>query len=84
MPYIHQNDRIKFDDHIKSLIENINNKGELTYCLYTLMVKFFRKCDLSYTNISSVKSSGQDATDEFTRKYLNPYEDRKIKENGDI
>jgi len=38
----------------------------------------------SYTSISTAISCLNDAAEELRRQHLNPYEDEKIKENGDV
>jgi len=58
-------------------------KGELTYVVYALALSYFKGIE-SYTNISTAISSLQDAAEELRRRHLNPYEDEKIRTNGDV
>ncbi|MBI2043691.1 hypothetical protein HYT25_04860 [Candidatus Pacearchaeota archaeon] len=86
MPYITQGDKNKYESILRTLRNLINKdtkKGELTYLVYALGLEFF-KGRKSYTNISTAISSLQDAAEELRRRHLNPYEDRKIEENGDV
>ena len=86
MPYITRDDKDKYEPYLsrlRSLINEKTKKGELTYLVYTLGLEFF-KDRKSYTNISTAISSLQDAAEELRRRHLNPYEDKKIEENGDV
>lgn len=86
MPYITQGDKNKYESILRTLRNLINKdtkKGELTYLVYALGLEFFKGRE-SYTNISTAISSLQDAAEELRRRHLNPYEDRKIEENGDV
>ena len=91
MPYIKQKDRRKFEPQLGKLRECVKNnlwdvtmsKGDLTYLVYALGLEFFKN-KKSYTNISTAISCLNDAAEELRRRYLNPYEDKKIEENGDV
>ena len=39
---------------------------------------------INYQNLSEVVSAMNDSANEFRRRFLDKYEDKKIKENGDI
>jgi len=87
MPYIKQEDREKFENSLNLLKKDIcsdDSKGELTYILYSISLDWIKKKGKSYTSISSGISSLTDAAEELRRRELNPYEDVKLKENGDI
>jgi len=87
MPYIKKEERDKYEptlSELKSLIESATPKGNLTYLLYAISLDFIKKGGKSYTNISTAISCLNDAAEEMRRKHLNPYEDKKILENGDI
>jgi hypothetical protein len=87
MPYIKQEDREKFENSLNLLKKDIcsdDSKGELTYILYSISLEWIKKKGKSYTSISSGISSLIDAAEELRRRELNPYEDVKLKENGDI
>ena len=86
MPYIPEADRIKYEPQMTQLKNLLNEKtptGDLTYLVYVLGLQFF-KGRKSYTNISTAISCLNDAAKELRRRHLNPHEDEKIKENGDI
>jgi hypothetical protein len=81
MPYIKQKDR----DRLRT-DENYfpKNKGELNFVITTLMYHYLKQNKTSYQNISDCIAACNDAGEEFRRRVMNPYEDKKIKENGDI
>jgi len=91
MPYTEQKDREKFEPQLNELRESIKrnlnfgtmSKGDLTYLVYVLGFEFFKDFP-SYTNISTAISCLNDAAAELRRRYLNPHEDKKIQENGDV
>jgi hypothetical protein len=90
MPYINQDDRNQYDHALLELSACLNGKpkGHLTYVVYVLARRFVRDLvphysTLSYSTLSGAKSALQDATDEFHRKVLVPYEDEQLKKNRD-
>ena len=84
MPYITQEDRCKYINTLKMEFPSDCKKGELTYILYALALKYIRAKGVSYTNISDAIGCLIDSAEEIRRRILNPYEDKKIKDNGDI
>jgi hypothetical protein len=89
MPYTTLQDREKFNPTFQEFLLKMENcrdisKGDLTYLLYVLAKRYIQLKGKSYTHISSAISSLIDAAEELRRRELNPYEDEKIKENGDI
>ncbi len=86
-PYIKREDREKFRKGLEDLKEIMEAghppKGELTYLAYSLGISYFKDRD-SYTTISDAISALTDAAEEIRRRYLNNYENFKIKENGDV
>lgn len=86
MPYIPKVKRQLYERELNNLSRRINQtdqKGDLTYLVYVLGINFF-KGKKSYTNISNAIGALYDAAEEIRRRYLNKYEDRKRRENGDI
>jgi len=84
MPYIKQDRREVFKNELERLVKQIENKGELTYCIYKLGVDYLKYRKMCYQNISDVCASMKDSEHEVRRRILDNYEDKKIKENGDI
>lgn len=79
MPYITMQRRQELTDPEKWP----QNAGELNY-LFTLLCKgyFIRKGD--YQAINDVLGALEACKLEFYRRVVVPYEDQKIKENGDV
>jgi hypothetical protein len=91
MPYTTLEDREKFEPRLSELRERILestdnlSKGDFTYIVYALALTNIQALGgESYTNISNTISCLIDAAEELRRKKLNPYEDKKIEENGDV
>lgn len=90
MPYITEEMRNQIDYEIgelfnasKDIDDFENNRGGiLNYIITRLALNFMGT--KSYKNLSLMKSAMSDATDEWYRKQMIPYEDKKIKENGDV
>ena len=88
MPYIPQDDRRHYDDVINQIVNRLSMRdfhpGHITYVLYAIAVKCMRDMGKSYTNLSRVRASINDTSDEFYRIEMAMYEDAKIGENGPV
>jgi hypothetical protein len=86
MPYTKQEDRTdKMKIAIATLSEEIKNKGDLNYTICELTSQLILKTGgMGYTNVSNWIDGVHGAERELTRRLLNPYEDIKIAENGDV
>lgn len=84
MPYIKPERRRLFDTLLHDCSKQIENEGELNYCIYKLATLMIERIGESYENLSMCSSAMEHAKLEWYRRRLSPYEDRKIKENGDI
>jgi hypothetical protein len=82
MPYI--KNREVFDEHIEKLADVIQSKGELNYVICELVGQLILNYGLSYTEISENIDAVHDAECELRHRILNPYEDIKIEQNGDL
>jgi hypothetical protein len=78
MPYIKENRRVELDNYS----DIPRNAGELNYCITKLCLRYI-KC-LDYQNINDVIGALEAAKLEFYRRLAAPYEDQKIKANGDV
>lgn len=85
MPYIEEKERAKIDPRLDYLIEGLGllKPGELNYILSRIVWDQFDK-NPSYTQGNALVGVLQCVDAEFYRRKLAPYEDQKIKENGDI
>ena len=82
MPYIEQKARRKFDDLY--MLPKINTKGELEYCIFTLMKLYMEDKEKRYSTLHDCTYAAQHCADEFRRRYLDKREDRAMNQNGDI
>lgn len=82
MPYIHPDERMKYVD--LDLIEKIDTKGQLEYCIFTLMKTYMKTRENRYSNLHDCVYAAMHCADEFRRRFLDIREDSAIEENGDI
>jgi hypothetical protein len=78
MPYINEKDR-KY-----SRIMVAVNAGDLNYLFTREIVEYIETKGLSYRTINDIIGALEGAKLEFYRRVAAPYEDQKIKENGDV
>jgi len=85
MPYIKMIDRDRLD-YITDAASNVGilNAGELNYLITRLCITFMYDNGKNYQNINNVVGALEGAKMEFYRRYAAPYEDTKVKENGDV
>jgi hypothetical protein len=80
MPYINDATRKKL-----AVTKTPETPGELNF-LITLMIQLYasNKGPMTYTTINDIIGALEGAKLEFYRRIAVPYEDKKIKENGDV
>lgn len=61
-----------------------NTPGELNYLLTLVCKEYMDRHGLEYSTINDIIGALEGAKLEFYRRIAAPYEDGKIKENGDI
>jgi hypothetical protein len=83
MPYIKHEDREKFDEHL-GMIQKIETKGELEYCIFRLMLLYMEGKLNKYSTLHDCTYAAIHCGDEFRRRFLDKREDAAIHENGDI
>jgi hypothetical protein len=89
MPYIKQNDRVQIDVMLEPLVKWLRAKsarnvaGLLNYAITKIIISLWSNCR-AYHIGNSIIGALQCAAREFARRHLDPYEDEKIKENGDV
>jgi hypothetical protein len=92
MPYIKQEDRQRIDAKLSAeyivdvLTDNRVRKlppGELNYFISGIVWTLFRGAP-SYTHANELVGVLECVKQEFIRRQLNPYEDTKVVENGDL
>ena len=84
MPYIKQGSRFMIDQEVESLAGQIDNEGDLNYAIFKLLLSMTEEWGKNYATLNRIKGVMSCCSDEFTRRVINPYEDEKIEENGDI
>jgi hypothetical protein len=82
MPYIKKENRPALDKIISAMkLAGVKADGDLNYILYTFCK---RNIDPSYNNYKNFCGELRQCATEIERRLLGPYEDKKIKENGDV
>ena len=88
MPYIPAKDKERFRMSLDFLAETVLSQGlsngELNYLITQLGQLYLAKHGASYNTISDVVKAMECAKLEFYRRVAAPYEDAKIKTNGDV
>lgn len=85
MPYVKECDRKHVRKYLTYVIKEIKTKGDLNYAICEMVGRLIlREGGLSYTRVSNWIDAVHGAERELTRRLLNPYEDKKIEENGDV
>ncbi|MEQ9230882.1 MAG: hypothetical protein RIF46_09360 [Cyclobacteriaceae bacterium] len=82
MPYIKPEQREKLDELVARMEElGIAANGDLNYVLYAYCKRHVQP---SYNNYKNFIGELHQCATEIERRLLGPYEDEKIKENGDV
>ena len=87
MPYIDQASRKVIEPELKSLIKKLKSiplekiDGNINYCISTIMKDLYTPSYFNYNRMMGVVACVQQ---ELYRRLVVPYEDKKIKENGDV
>jgi len=84
MPYIKKDRREAVESFITGSLKHVSMlpEGELNYLL-TKIVDAWAK-PLTYTKIAAVDGVLSNVAREFYRRVAVPYEDKKLRENGDV
>jgi len=83
MPYIHLNERPKFDKVIEQL-PDMTMAGELNYVIFSICLRFLRFNGVRYTIFNAIIGVLGCVIQEFYRRMVGPYEDQAIERNGDL
>lgn len=62
----------------------IETPGNLNYLITSLLKRYWKNSPQNYQAINDIVGAVEGAKQEFIRRIVNPYEDGKIKENGDV
>jgi hypothetical protein len=80
MPYIKGSDRRRY---CARQIDTFENPGQLNFAFTDLINFYIKDKGLSYQTINDVVGALTCCKDEFYRRIAVPYEQKKIRENGD-
>ena len=83
MPYIKGEDRGKYKKVIES-IPVIENAGELNYLITCICQMYLYQHGVKYQTHNDIIGALSNMANEWYRRKIAPYEDKKIKENGDV
>lgn len=89
MPYITEEDKKQFQKGVYALKADMWNKadlsvGDLTYLIYKLQLEYVKIKGKRYQHLAEASIAALNSEKEFYRRVTAPYEDLKIKENGDV
>lgn len=86
MPYIKDKmERWKLDTLVQHFF--LNNEpltGRMNYLIFKIAMEFIKKNGESYKNYQTIIGELECAKQEIFRRMVAKYEDKKIKENGDV
>lgn len=80
MPYIKKIGR----KQLQTRVQRPQNAGELNFLITDIVGEYLLEHGKSYQTFNDILGALEGAKLEMVRRQLNPYEDKKIKENGDI
>ena len=81
MPYIPEDRREALS---RGMLQDAETVGELTYILYTACKRFYKTKPKRYITLALIMGALICTALEFYRRVGAPYEDEKLKENGDV
>lgn len=87
MPYIKPEERLDLDLTLEAILTHLRKMppGAWTYTFYRLMHELTGRAGrVDYSAIATTLGVVESAKLEFYRRAAAPYEDLKIKENGDV
>jgi len=94
MPYINQKQRKGIKELTDEIIKELEARvatgwysqkdvcGNITFVIFKIIKHFYK--DGKWYEKKDAEKACKSALDEFNRRFLYPYEDRKIEENGDV
>jgi Domain of unknown function (DUF6899) len=87
MPYVDQAARTRLQPIVDACARSLPPDvaaGELNYLCTRLALEFVRRRGLSYQTLNDVSGALHNCAAEFYRRVVAPYEDTKIRTNGDV
>jgi hypothetical protein len=87
MPYINKRSRKVYDPHITKICDELAqgdfNPGDVNYIFTRIIIHVWKRFP-RYRTIAEVTGVLENVKQEFYRRWATPYENKKIKENGDV
>lgn len=80
MPYINQETREDLDFNIKEA----QSSGELCYEVHVMVLQYLKRKGYSYQTFADIIAALETSKREVIRNYMEPYEDVKREENGEV
>ena len=87
MPYIKAEDKSIYETIFKQLetmTPAFKTAGELNYFITKIIHLYQKNKGLNYQTINDIIGALESAKAEYQRRVVNPYEDLKIQQNGDV
>lgn len=84
MPYVNDERKAVLDPHLSHLMDELENRGDLNYCITMLACHMLMRTDCRYEDREAIMGTLICAANEFYRRVLADYEDTKIIQNGDV
>jgi len=84
LPYIKSDDRKPIDKTVKKLSDQLSCAGDFNYAFTQLIHLHINKVGMRYQNLNDMIGMLECAKLELYRRVVSPYEDDKIRENGDV
>lgn len=82
MPYIKKEDRSKFSVALGGIWPE--NPGELNYVFTEMIFNYIEHKGEKYQTYNDIVGALECCKMELYRRWISPYEDKKIAENGDV
>lgn len=85
MPYIKLAARNRFEKQLNDIMHNLPaDAGELNYLISRIVDIYIQVKGKNYANLNEVTGVLECVKQEYYRRVVSPYEDKKISENGDV
>lgn len=79
VPYIKKQDRVPLE-----MSRHAQTPGELNYLLTITALDYLDRHKLDYGTLNAIIGAFESAKREFQRRVVDPYEDDKMRSNGDL
>lgn len=85
MPYLKQDRKDALDAYLVDAKRVMyNTSGDLNYVITQILISFVEDQGRSYKALNDAVGALECAKLEFVRRVVNPYENSKIEDNGDV